>query len=94
MPGGARVGRSLGWGSSIPPLPLEALELPASVLKKKVHFSGDGKENAGRADGAESSRSRCRDLKKRLHAAQLRAQALSDLERNYQLRSRQILGMR
>ncbi|XP_060034372.1 serine/threonine-protein kinase Nek2 isoform X2 [Erinaceus europaeus] len=72
----------------------EALELPASALKKKVHFSGDGKENAGRVDGAESSRSRCRDLKKRLHAAQLRAQALSDLERNYQLRSRQILGMR
>lgn len=75
----------------------ELFDLPSSVIKKKVHFSGESKENMVRNENSESqlaSKSKCRDLKKRLQAAQLRAQALSDLERHYQLKSRQVLGMR
>ncbi|NP_001407322.1 serine/threonine-protein kinase Nek2 isoform 3 [Mus musculus] len=75
---------------------LEQLDLPSSAMKKKVHFHGESKENTARSENSESylAKSKCRDLKKRLHAAQLRAQALADIEKNYQLKSRQILGMR
>nr|KAF6413814.1 NIMA related kinase 2 [Molossus molossus] len=75
----------------------ELVDLPSSIIKKKVHFSGETKENVMRSENSESqltSKAKCKDLKKRLHAAQLRAQALSDMEKNYHLKSRQILGMR
>ncbi|XP_077013866.1 serine/threonine-protein kinase Nek2 isoform X2 [Tamandua tetradactyla] len=95
----------------------ELLDLPSSIIKKRVHFSGESKENVLRSGSPESqvhfsgeskenvlrsgspesqltSKSKCKDLRKRLHAAQLRAHALADIERNYQLQSRQILGMR
>lgn len=75
----------------------ELVALPSSIMKKRVHFGGESKENVLRSENSESqlsSKAKCKDLKKRLHAAQLRAQALADIEQAYQLKSRQILGMR
>ncbi|KAJ6666940.1 hypothetical protein lerEdw1_018942 [Lerista edwardsae] len=73
-------------------------ELPAvSPRKKKVQFGDEGKENAQSHDSLENFPllidKGCK-LKKRLYAANLRAQALCELEKHYQLKSRQLLGMR
>ncbi|NXW61086.1 NEK2 kinase, partial [Eurystomus gularis] len=76
--------------------PGNALLPPFSTNKKKVHFDGSG-ETAVPSVNLENypiSKGKCSDLKKRLHAANIRAKALSELEKNYQLKSRQILGMR
>ncbi|XP_072310800.1 serine/threonine-protein kinase Nek2 [Eucyclogobius newberryi] len=56
---------------------------------KKVHFAGESKENV-----RSSTAARQEQILKRLQAANVRAQALSDMEKVCQMKSRQLLGLR
>ncbi|NXM86114.1 NEK2 kinase, partial [Oenanthe oenanthe] len=76
--------------------PDNALALPFSSTKKSSLLDGS-QEKAVPPHNMENyflSKGKNSDLKSRLYAANLRAQALAELEKSYQLKSRQILGMR
>ncbi|NWS82026.1 NEK2 kinase, partial [Toxostoma redivivum] len=76
--------------------PDNVLPLPLSTTKKNSLLDGS-EEKAVPPHNMENyflSKGKNSDLKSRLYAANLRAQALAELEKSYQLKSRQILGMR
>ncbi|NWR52108.1 NEK2 kinase, partial [Regulus satrapa] len=76
--------------------PDNALLLPLSTTKKNSLFDGS-EEKAVPPHNMENyvlPKGKSSDLKRRLYTANLRAQALAELEKSYQLKSRQILGMR
>ncbi|NXH57563.1 NEK2 kinase, partial [Rhabdornis inornatus] len=76
--------------------PDNVLLLPLSTTKKNSLIDGS-EEKAVPPHNMENyflSKGKNSDLKSRLYAANLRAQALAELEKSYQLKSRQILGMR
>ncbi|KAM4600540.1 serine/threonine-protein kinase Nek2 [Polymixia lowei] len=61
--------------------------------KKKVHFAGDSKENH-RPDGQQTRNTQDPSLMQRLLAANLRAKTLDEVQKTYQFKSRQLLGIR
>ncbi|NXD28292.1 NEK2 kinase, partial [Spelaeornis formosus] len=76
--------------------PDNALLFPLSTTKKNSVLNGSG-EKAVPPHNLENyflSKGKSSELNRRLYAANLRAQALAELEKSYQLKSRQILGMR
>ncbi|XP_029449118.1 serine/threonine-protein kinase Nek2 isoform X2 [Rhinatrema bivittatum] len=72
---------------------LDELDSSSVRGKKKVHFIGESKENSN-PETHSVSKEKCAELKKRLQAANARARVLCEMEKNYQLKSKQILGMR
>ncbi|XP_069464624.1 serine/threonine-protein kinase Nek2 [Ambystoma mexicanum] len=71
----------------------DSMSSSSSSRKKKVHFVEESKENKN-SEKYPLSKEKSAELKKRLREANVRAKALCEMEKNYQLKSKQILGMR